>query len=706
MCYHGQAAAIRVIGEADGHFDRADRILFYGVGSESRYTDTSVYWLNYGGTAGKRMQQVNATPDATTKLVSAHLANAVAEESSGYYSRYPTSKGDHWFYGGEVWLFANPANSYSRSIDVTETPTYSGTATLRVALQGKTADRHEIRFQFNGVVLGSRSWDGESYAVVSLSIPSSLIRRGANELTMANADPEGAPEFVLLDYFTLEFAGKNVASSGLLAFKGQAGTWTYRLTGFSGAGVQLYDITYPMEVRLLSGVTAEAMKETRLPQVAKNYRYGASVADSAAPMLSGAAANGYALAFQDSTDVAHTYWAGEESAILKPKAVVADTPSALKWVTDNIDYIMITHSDFMTETNRLAQRRRSDGLKVVVADVQDVYDEFSYGEVNPEAIRTFLGYTYNYWGQGTYHPTYVLLVGDGSYDYLDNFQRGAKEYIPPYMLTLEPDHGETSSDLWFVKFGGDGAPPSMYIGRLPVSSAAEVRLVIDKILTYPTFSAAGGWDKRLVLVADNTYDSSGVQIEIPDFAGSSDEIYQQFVKTPYTGTRLYYDPRTASAGLPGRYTDETLLRTALLSAFNSGSLFWNYMGHSSPEQWMAPEEVFHARDVASLTNTTRLPVLLSMTCFTGAFHEAVIRTLDEQLLVANGGVIASWSPTSLGQADAHDLMQQAFYTEVFIHGQKQLGRAVAAGIQSAYTNGWKNTADTFVLFGDPAMMIR
>ena len=51
----GQEVAIRVIGEEDGKLDAGDLVLFFGQGVDTRYTDTNVYWLTYGGTAGLRM---------------------------------------------------------------------------------------------------------------------------------------------------------------------------------------------------------------------------------------------------------------------------------------------------------------------------------------------------------------------------------------------------------------------------------------------------------------------------------------------------------------------------------------------------------------------------------------------------------------------------------------------------------------------------
>jgi hypothetical protein len=706
VCYHGQEVAAQVDGQTDGRFDPGDRVLFYGVANTGRFTSTSTFWLSYGGATGKRMSQRSGAPSLATPLASSHVMTQTAEEDGGYRASYsPTPKGDHWFYAGELWLNPSESNSDTRSVEVVGSPTGSGSATLRIGVQGVTSDPYLLRVSLNGVALGTRSWTGADYQVLTFTVAPALVRTGVNDVRFTNAATSGGLKRVLLDTMALEFSAGIGAQGGVIRFTGRAGTWRYRATGFADATPVAYDVTDPMNVVRLTGSVVHEQTTIFMPILARTRVVGGVEAEAEAAVAVGASSGRYTLTFQDAAGSPHRYWAGQQDAIRAPKAIITDEYSSLRSATNTADYIIITHPDFLSAANRLAVQRRTDGLLVKVVKVQDVYDEFSYGEINPEGIRSFLSYAYTYWGNGVVHPSYALLVGDGSFDYKDNFRQGIPEFIPPHLM--ESVYGETANDLWYVEFGGEASLPSMYIGRLPVASLIEADRAVDKILAYAGASASGGWTTRMVLVADNTYDESGLNPGAdPDFAASSDALFADYVKAPYSGTRLYYDPRPSSAGLPGRYQDETQLRIALLNAFNSGALLWNYMGHSSQEQWMSPEQVFHARDASALVNAPKFPVLLSMTCLTGAFQEAQIRTMDERLVVAAGGVVASWSPTTFGHATGHDVLQRAFYREFVTHGQHQLGRVVAAGIQDAHTNGWGALANTFVLLGDPAMMIR
>ena len=117
---------------------------------------------------------------------------------------------------------------------------------------------------------------------------------------------------------------------------------------------------------------------------------------------------------------------------------------------------------------RLAQFRRDQGLRVQVVDVQDIYDEFSGGLLDPHAIRDFIRYAYVNWPGPP--PAYVLLVGDGTYDFLNNEGYNVKTFIPPFLANVDPVMGETAADNRYVTVVGDDAMPDLHLGRLPVNT--------------------------------------------------------------------------------------------------------------------------------------------------------------------------------------------------------------------------------------------
>ena len=90
----------------------------------------------------------------------------------------------------------------------------------------------------------------------------------------------------------------------------------------------------------------------------------------------------------------------------KPK-ISLDAPSDLRDIHNGADYIIITHNNFIHDVQPLVDFRSQQGLRTKVVDVENIYDAFNHGILNPNAIREFLKYAYYNWQPPA--PTYVLL---------------------------------------------------------------------------------------------------------------------------------------------------------------------------------------------------------------------------------------------------------------------------------------------------------
>jgi hypothetical protein len=113
--------------------------------------------------------------------------------------------------------------------------------------------------------------------------------------------------------------------------------------------------------------------------------------------------------------------------------------------------------------------------------------------------------------------------------------------------------------------------------------------------------------------------------------------------------------------------------------------------------------LFHLDDLPNLKNGGALPIFLQMTCFTSYFSQPTSDTLDESLLrLADGGAIATWGPTSLGQTAGHIQMHKGFVDATMGESSVGLGPATVTArlaLGQSYASLW----DTYALFGDPAM---
>ena len=91
------------------------------------------------------------------------------------------------------------------------------------------------------------------------------------------------------------------------------------------------------------------------------------------------------------------------SAALKtPVAVVKDRASALTSASNAADWILITHRSLGWDgagaeqgcVTALTALRQSQGLRTKVVDIEDLFDEFGYGLVTPQAVKEFITHAY------------------------------------------------------------------------------------------------------------------------------------------------------------------------------------------------------------------------------------------------------------------------------------------------------------------------
>ena len=122
-------------------------------------------------------------------------------------------------------------------------------------------------------------------------------------------------------------------------------------------------------------------------------------------------------------------------------------------------------------------------MRTKVVDVQDIYDEFNHGILNPRAIREFLNYAYHNWQPPA--PTYVFLVGDTHFDVKNEIN-----FVPTIQVQI-PGYGSTASDHQFVTFRGTDSFPDMLIGRVPSANRVEARIFVERTITYETTAEVG-----------------------------------------------------------------------------------------------------------------------------------------------------------------------------------------------------------------------
>ncbi len=620
---------------ATGRFQLGSMLYFVGEGADANpYGNELVYELQLasGDHPGTRMESVDARPlGSGTNL----YWNRHQQEVNRYYQAALVDATDLW-----LWdlLMAPVTKSYP--FEVTSLASTVEPGRLDVWLQG-TSDTpalpdHHVRAYVNGTLLSEVSWNGKAPQQVSAELAPGMLVEGANVLELENVgDTEASYSTVMLDRFALEYPRQVVAEAGVLE-----GT-------FSASGTA--------NVASVSA-GAHVLEMSEIPR----WLVGGS---------------------SFAVEANKTYLVVDPTAVRAPE-VRRSTASTLANTRNQADYVVIGPRAFVAAAEPLINHRAEQGLVSKGVAIEDVYVEFGHGESTPEAIRNFLEYAYHQWRAPSLR--YVVLLGDGSYDYKDYGELGRPNPVPPLMV--KTSYLWTASDPTLAAVNGDDLLPDVALGRLPAATVEDVHTMVKKILAWE--SNDYGLDGPAVLVADN-----------PDIAGdfvADAEAAARRLPAGTEVTRIYLSELGASA-----------TKARIIDAFDSGASLMSYTGHGGIHLW-ADENLFNTGQLSSLAPQERQPLLLTMNCLNGYFHFPYFGSLAEELVKAeNKGAIAAFSPSGLSLNTPAQRFHQAMLDELYSGRHVRLGDAVL-GAQEAYveTGAFPELLSIYHLFGDPALLIR
>ena len=120
----------------------------------------------------------------------------------------------------------------------------------------------------------------------------------------------------------------------------------------------------------------------------------------------------YAVSFRVPGYGQRTLLAFTEERVKSPEEIIANQPSSWHEGGQGYDLVIISYRDFLGSLQPLKRLRESQGLRVALVDIEDLYDEFNFGNKSPKAIKDFLTLAKSNWRKP---PRYVLLVGDASF---------------------------------------------------------------------------------------------------------------------------------------------------------------------------------------------------------------------------------------------------------------------------------------------------
>ncbi|MFH0860509.1 MAG: C25 family cysteine peptidase [Candidatus Altiarchaeota archaeon] len=382
-------------------------------------------------------------------------------------------------------------------------------------------------------------------------------------------------------------------------------------------------------------------------------------------------------------------------------------PGLSSWTDSDLEYIIITDSEFVSEFQTLADWKTQKGVPAKVVSIDTITNTLSCnGSDTQEKIRNFIKDVYDGWS-----IDWVLLGGD--IDVVPH--RGGYGKVQPYI------DNTIATDLYYADldrtWNNDGdsifgeiednisLTYEVFIGRAPVSSLSDVRVFINKTLTYEK-SPPTDYEKTALFLAEwlDASTNSGLGKDIID---------SDYFPDDFSITKLYEANGTEN-------------HTSVVQNLNQGYGIVNHMGHSNPTVMGIGSGSLSTSDMNSLTNSPKYSVLYSMGCLPNAFDcsssnyniYCLSDSISEKwILNSNGGGVAfigntryGWfAPASPGQGTS-EKYDQKFFNSLFNKDLYHIGQTLADSKADyvSYSNSYGSyrwVQFELNLLGDPELEI-
>ena len=624
-----------------------DGIYFYGEGVGTPYSTENVYWLDLGGRAEGLETVWGGQPGAG--FVATNFTDTEHFENDAFAVTVLAEGSVEDFYYWEYLAAGNAQYGTAQlALPVNNPAMLGGNATLTVHLHGATStpavEEHELRVAINGVEIGATVWDGAKAHDAAFTFSDTLLAAGGSTVTLTAVLRDGVPySTILVDSLDLTYERRHQAVNGALEFSAGA-LPTVIIEGFGSSAVSILEIGDAAAPKWVDGVTVTAT--------------GSSFSAAFVPEADG------------------RYFAVENAAMKLPAQRHRERSDLRN--QSGADYVVIAPGALVGGANELAAYRGGSGLSTIAVDLEDIYDEFAYGLVTPQAIHEFLAYAWNNWPQ---QPKYAALAGAASFDYRD--VQGIGGNLVPTNMVQTP-HGLFASDIIYGDVQGSDSVPEIAVGRIPALTNEELSGYVAKLAAYEPLAAGGGVES-LVMLADNAAPEGNFPLDSESLSR----------------TRVPASVQVETIAL-GEQT-KTEARTALFAAVAAGTEWVNFTGHGGIDR-MADEGLVTTADLPQLAGGARLPVWTSLSCSIGRFEVPGWESLSEALVLsADGGAAAVWAPSGQSYHFDATVLNEALFDALYVDQAATVGDAVRQALaQFAIAGKMDYMARIYNLVGDPA----
>jgi hypothetical protein len=687
LFHRGVEQAIHVDGQDDGNFDVGDYIEFYGRRNDGTldaalykpntaqphqyynlFTDTTSYFLTVGSINGKRISVVNEQNTDNFPPEPYHTDEKLLVLTNEYSGGVDYGEILNTFFDvGEGWMsgriFQTQSVDYTLN-DITGIFPTGGLPELEVQMVGRGPMAHQVEIYVGtGVRLfATHTFSGFEHQNIKAPIQwSDIAADGKLTVRVKVNGVGGQPDRISITFIKLRYPQIMEAGSTEKTFSlaENANGKSFIQILNPSAGLRLFDITDPSTVTEIAGTIAGSFDAVVPSTLSKRKIFASSTTMSPAVK---------AVKFRQIIPSQHDYIIIGHPLLRRPALGYADPIKA--------------YADYRASSD-------GGGYDTLLVNIQEVYDQFNFGETSPLGIYKFLEFLTN-----SNSPKYLLLIGKG----LDVWY---KYYRNPSGFTafkdLVPSAGYPGADMAFsTGLMGTTHEPAIPTGRIPATKAEDVAAYLNKVKETEALPFADLWRKNVLHL------SGGREEGEPELLQSYLNDLESVAEDFHLGGKV--------AAL-AKYSKEIQV-VNVSKQVNEGVNLITFFGHSSATN--LDFDIGYATDpVMGYNNKGKYPTLLMNGCNVGAYFLNYTTFGEDWVLARDRGATAfiahsSYGFTSLLKRYADYFYSVGYQDTTFIdQGIGDIQKEIAKRYMSTTADSPPNTTQVqqMILLGDPAVKL-